>query len=241
MQITMSAPSLSSPITAYGHAIVNLRQQSMSMSFAIDMSQLPQAAQVLGGSTMRMDMILTHGVMYMRLPAALTQQVPQFGGKQWLKLDLSKLVGLPGFSSLGSNPTMTDPSHMLQYLRAASDSVTNEGSQLVGGVATTHYHVLLDLNNIAANLPATERSTVQSALSQLKSSTNLSQIPMDVWIDAHHLVRRIAMAVTASAGTGAGLQENMTADLTDYGPQPTPSAPPADQVQDLSNLVHVHF
>jgi hypothetical protein len=100
---------------------------------------------------------------------------------------------------------------------------------------------VLDLNNVAANLPAGEQSTVQNALSQLKSSTNLSQIPMDVWIDAHHLVRRIAMAITASAGAGAGLQENITADLTDYGPQPSPTPPPADQVQDLANLIHVQF
>jgi hypothetical protein len=31
----------------------------------------------------------------------------------------------------------------------------------------------------------------------------------------------------------------MTADIGDYGPQPQPTAPPADQVQDLANLIHL--
>lgn len=237
MEVTMSTPAASAPITAYGHAVVDVRDQSMSMTMSMDLSQEPQAAQALGSTAMRLDMILSHGVMYMRLPARVSQQVPQMAGKEWLKFDLSKVAGLPGMSSLGNNPTMTDPSHLLQYLLAASDSVTNEGSQLIGGVPTTHYRVMLDLNNLAANLPAAERAAVQSALAQLRSSTNLSQIPMDVWVDARHLVRRIAMSLALPAG----LQESMTVDLTDYGPQAQATPPPAGQVEDIGNLIHISF
>jgi hypothetical protein len=100
---------------------------------------------------------------------------------------------------------------------------------------------MLNLDSLAANLPPAEQRAVQNALSQLRSSTNLHQLPMDVWVDGHHLVRRIAMSITLPAPDGAGLQEAMTADIGDYGPQPQPTAPPADQVQDLANLIHLQF
>jgi hypothetical protein len=241
LAMTLNSPTLSAPVSVAGDAIVDLRDQAMSMSFALDMSQMPQVSQALGSTTMRLDMILVHGVTYMRLPAALTERVPGFGGKRWLKLDLTKVHGFPGLSTLDNNPTMTDPRHLLQYLRAASASVTNNGSQVVDGVPTTHYHAMLNLDSLAANLPPAEQQAVQNALSQLRSSTNLHQLPMDVWVDGHHLVRRIAMSITLPAPDGAGLQEAMTADIGDYGPQPQPTAPPADQVQDLANLIHLQF
>jgi hypothetical protein len=239
--VTMNSPTLPAPITASGSAVVDLRDQAMSMSIGFDMSQIPQAVQALGTTTLAMRMVLVHRVMYIRLPPSLTQRVPQLGSKPWLKFDFTKMTGLPGLSSLGNNPTMTNPSHLLEDLRAASDSVSNEGPQLVGGVQTTHYHVLLDLNKAAANLPAAEQSTVEAGLAELRSSTNLQQIPVDVWVDARHFVRRIGMVMTVSAAGGAHVQEAMTADFTDYGPQPQPTAPPADQVQDLANLIHVQF
>ena len=241
LAMTMSSQALSAPITASGSAIVDLRDQSMSMSIGFDMSQIPRVAQALGSGVMRMQMILVHRVMYMRLPSSLTRRVPQLDGKPWLKLNLTKASGLPGLSSLGNNPTMTNPSEVLQYLRAASDSVSDEGSQLVGGFPTTHYHVLLDLNKVAANLPAAEQVAVQNALSVLRSSTNLQQIPVDVWVDARHLVRRIGMVLAVTGSGGQQIQEATTADFTDYGPQPQASPPPADRVQDLANLIHVSF
>ena len=36
------------------------------------------------------------------------------------------------------------------------------------------------------------------------------------------------------------MSETVTADLTDYGPQPRPTTPPADQVRDLSSLASMN-
>jgi hypothetical protein len=175
----------------------------------------------------------------MKFPAAIINALPTFGGKQWVEVNIAKLAGLPGLSSLGRSPTMNDPSQMLQYLRAESDNVTNEGPQLVDGVQMTHYRVALDPGRIAANVPAAERAVVQRALTQLTQSTGVHQLPVDVWIDAHHFVRRMAMALSVSTGTAGTIRETITAELGDYGPQPRPTPPPSNQVQDLSSLIHV--
>jgi hypothetical protein len=231
MTIDMSSPALNVPITASGTGVMDLRDHAASMSFAFDFSQLPQAAQALGTGTMQMGMVMDGSVLYMKFPDALTARIPSLGGKPWVKMDLGKLIGLPGLSSLG-NPTMSDPSQMLQYLRAASDSVSDEGRQQVDGVPTTHYRADLSLDRLPANSPS-----IRNALSKLQQATGLHDVPLDVWIDAHHLVRRIGMSVDFSPPTGPPLTETITEDLTDYGPQPRPTPPPADQVQDLSGLV----
>jgi hypothetical protein len=237
--LTMSSPMLRAPIVASGNATVDLRDRAATMSFAIDLSQIPQAVQELGSTTMRMDMIVDGGVMYMQFPQALSNVIPSLGGKRWIKLDVAKVTGLPGLSSLGNNPTMSDPSHMLQYLRAASDGVTNEGHQQVDGVETTHYRATLSLDRLAAHVPSGEQAGIQRALSQLQQSTSLHEFPIDVWVDARHHVRRLVMSLSLHAGGGVALQETVTADIGDYGPQPRPMPPSADQVQDLSSLIHL--
>lgn len=238
MRVAMRVPTLSEPIVAYGSGVIDPPDQSMSMSFSVDYSQVPQAAQMLGSTTMRMDLILDHRVMYLRLPELLANQNPSSDGKQWLKLDLGKMTGLPGMSSFGKSPMLSDPSHMLQYLRAASDSVTDLGQARVDGVETTRYRAMLNLDRLAADVPASARGTVQRALSQLEQSMGQHDFPVEVWIDGNDLVRRMVMSIALPVGDGQVMQETATADLSDYGPQPQPMPPPADQVQDLSSLIH---
>ena len=239
LAMSISAPGLSAPITGYGHAVVDLRDQAASLSFAIDLSGEPQMAQTLGSTVMNMDMIVKGPALYMRFPAAAMRAIPGFAGKQWLKIDPTKVAGLPAASSLGDSQTMTDPSRLLQYLRASSSSVTNEGYQRVNGVQTTHYHVILDLQNVAADLSPSEQNPVQQSLSQLRKETGLSGLPVDVWIDSQRLVRRVSMSLPMHEANGAVLQQGVTADLTDYGPQPQPTLPPAGQVEDLGSLIHI--
>jgi hypothetical protein len=232
MRIEMSSPAFNAPFTALGTGVMDLRDRAASMSMSIDFSQLPQAAQVLGSTTMQMEMVMEGTVIYMKFPDSLAARVPGLGGKPWIKMDLGKLIGVPGLSSLTSNPTMSDPSQMLQYLRAASDGVVRVGSEQVNGVETTHYRADLSLDRLPDDLPS-----IQKGLSALEQATGLHDFPMDVWIDAHHLVRRIVMSADFHAPSGPALNETVTEDLTDYGPQSRPTPPSADQVQDLSSMV----
>ena len=225
---TITSPQLGAPISATGSAVVDPPDHALSMSLSLDMSQVPGAAQALGGSTMDMDAVLDGEDMYVKFPPALINAVPSLGGKPWVEVNAAKEAGLPGLSSLGDDPDASDPGQMLQELRAVAGSVVNEGQQEIDGVQTTHYRADLGLDQLLSDVPSAERSLVQRVVQ--------SEIPVDVWVDAHHLVRRMNMFLALSVQNGVSLQENVTADFTDYGPQPRPTLPPADQVTSLNSL-----
>jgi hypothetical protein len=205
------------------------------MSLAINLGENPQAIQAFGSSTLRMDEILDGGIVYVKLPSAVTGALTTLG-KQWIKVDLSKLAGVPGLSTLESSPASSDPSQMLRFLRAASGSVVAEGRQQVGGFETTHYRADLDLDRVADALPSAEQGMAKQALSALEQQVQAHTIPVDVWVDGHQLVRRIQMNFGGSLANAQTLQLGMTIDFSNYGPQPRPTLPAADEVQDLSGL-----
>ena len=109
-------------------------------------------------------------------------------------------------------------------------------SQRVDGVQTTHYRAELSLEHLVGAVPSVDRGAVQQALSTIEQATGTDEIPVDVWIDAQHLVRRIEMSMDLSASTGQTMSETVKVDLSDYGPQHQPAIPPAGEVQDLSGL-----
>ncbi len=229
MAMQMTSSALSAPITADGHGTIDLRDDASSMTLVMNLGSDPQVIQALGSPTMRMEMIMDGAVAYAKLPPALTAQLPTLG-KPWIKIDVGKLSGLAGLSSLRSDPAMSDPGQVLQWLTRVSDSVLAEGQQLVNGVETTHYQAQLSLDRLADSLPAAGRGAMQKALSVFEQATQTHTFPVDVWVDADHLVRRVSMTIDLSLPNGPSLQETETVDLSHYGPQPRPAAPPADEV-----------
>jgi hypothetical protein len=229
MRFAITSPQLGGDISASGTAVVDPPDQALSMSLEMDLSQLPQAAPALGSTPLRLDMILDGHRLYVRLPAALTGRLPGTAGKPWVELDATKSTDLPGLSSLGVDPTTSDPTHMLQELMRGASGVTNEGQQNVDGVQTTHYRGELNLDRLLPNVPSAERALLQQFVQG-------QEIPIDVWVDAHHLVRRVNMFLALSFQNGPALQETVSADFSGYGPQPRPTPPPADQVTELSSL-----
>ena len=228
MSFIISSPAFG-VLPASASAVVDPPAHTFSMSVALDYSRLPQAAQALGGGKFQMAMILDHRNLYLKLPPALLNKVPNLGGKPWVEVNAATATGLPGLPSLGSGSSTTDPMAMLKQLKASVGSVTNEGQQLVDGVPTTHYRAELSAQRLLSKLPSSERSLLQQVTSNLG-------IPVDVWIDAHHLVRRITMSLSVNSPAGPALQATFTANISHYGPQPRPKLPPADQVTDASNL-----
>jgi hypothetical protein len=235
MTIQVTSSALSSPITATGGGVVDLRDQASSMSLTMNLGNDPRVVQALGGSTLRMDMVTDGSAIYVKLPAVLTASLPT-SGKHWIEVDLAKLSSVPGLSSLAGNPTASDPRKILQSLRSVSDSVVDEGPQRIGRVATTHYHAQLGFGHLADALPAAERGAATKALSALQQALPTDGLPIDVWIDAHHLVRRVVMALDVNAASGPSLDETVTVDLDHYGPQHRPAAPAPGDVLQLNNL-----
>jgi hypothetical protein len=235
MQITIPSPAAGAPITGVGDGFVDARDHAATITVAMSFGDSPQVAQVLGSSTLRMTELIDGTTVYMKLPAVTTGALGA-PGKEWLKIDLAKSLHLPGLASLEGNPATGNPSEMLQYLRAVSDSVVAEGHQRIGGLETVHYHANISLDRVISALPPADRAAAQQAISGLEQIAQLHAIPVDVWVDSGHLIRRMRMTFGAVTATGQSTGFGLTMDFSDYGPQPRPSPPPADQVQDIGAL-----
>jgi hypothetical protein len=155
------------------------------------------------------------------------------GAKQWLKLDMSRVIGGAGISSL---PTATDPSQFVDYLRAVSSGITNAGGATVRGVHTTHYHAIVDLDRYPRLVAPRRRQAVAASVKNLETTLGSHKMPLDVWIDGQHLVRRLALDF-GECVSGAHFRFSMSADLYDYGPQPRPKIPQDSQTYDLTPLL----
>ena len=63
------------------------------------------------------------------------------------------------------------------------------------------------------------------------------EIPVQVYVDSQDLVRRVVYNETVTTG-GKSVTSVIQIDFLDYGAQPAPSVPPADQVENLSAFEH---
>ena len=176
--------------------------------------------------------ILTHGlVLYMHAPT-LAQQLP--GGKQWLKLDVaavakSRNVDLGQLRQL----TQSDPTQMLTYLRATSGKIEKVGNEKVRGVETTHYRAQVDLDRVADQAPTNLRRTFRTSIRSLERELGTHTVPVDVWIDANDLVRRLQEHVSV-AGSG---KIDFTVDFYDFGTPVSITPPPASETLDLGKVL----
>jgi hypothetical protein len=236
MSIEIASSALPTPVTGVGNGSFDVRDRAGSVSLTMNLGSDPRVIQALGSSTLRIDEILNGTKVYVKLPEAVAGTLRMLG-KQWIEVDLAKIAGVPGLSSLSSDPASGDPSQMLQYLRAVSDSIVAEGRARVGGLETTHYRAELSLDRVPDALPSADRAAAQQALSTVERMMQVHEIPVDVWVDAHHMVRRIQMTLDASVPNGQTMRESIVMDISHYGPQPRPTPPPADEVQDVSRLM----
>jgi hypothetical protein len=234
LAMRISSPALSKPLAATGKGSFSIPDHAGSFNLSMDFSNEPQVAQVLGSSTFQIEEIIKAPIVYVKLPDALAKKIP--GGKPWMKIDLDKAAaaaGIPGLSSLTGNPASSDPSQMLQYLRAVSGTITKVGSEQVGGVQTTHYKATISLDKVPDAVPAAQRRGAQQAIASLENLTHLHSLPVDVWIDDHNLVRQMQMSFASSSG-GQNVNTQMTIGIPEYGPQQPPTVPPDSQATDAS-------
>jgi hypothetical protein len=154
------------------------------------------------------------------------------GGKPWIKLNISGAIPGGGLSSL---PTTSDPAQFVEYLKAVSTHITKLGSATIHGVPTTGYRAVVDLNRYPSLVAPAQRGGVRRTIKTLEDTIGSNSMPMEVWIDSNHLVRRERYAFTECV---SHLHESisLTTDMYDYGPQPKPRIPPASEVYDATPL-----
>jgi hypothetical protein len=162
-------------------------------------------------------------VIYMHL-GFLSSQLP--GGKEWIKLDVSKLGKAAGLD-VGKllSGTQFQPSDLLGMLTSEGAKVRQLGPATVDGVATTHYRVTIDLAKVLQSKGLTS-PLLSGITAQMKTAT------AEVWIGKDGLVRRIRVSYNAH-GTG---RMAMTMSLYDYGAHLSIAAPPSSQVFDATSF-----
>lgn len=166
-------------------------------------------------------------VIYMHAPT-LSANLP--GGKAWMKLDFSKLGKSEGIDmSKMMSGGQLEPSDMLSMLKAEGADVQRVGAATIGGVATTHYSVKIDLAK-ALQAKGFSSPMLKDFASKMKTATG------NVWIDKNGLVRRIQLAYGMAAFHLA-----MKMDLSDYGTHVKIAAPPSSHVLDMTQLAQDGF
>jgi hypothetical protein len=172
----------------------------------------------------------------MKMPF-LASQLPD--GKEWVKVDLAKAAALQGvqLNDIQSFARGSDPREALDYLRSISGDLTRLGTEDVRGVPTTHYFAAVDLQKALAR--AAKQAGQQGFLAQLQNMpTAVASIPVDVWVDADDLVRRMTMSFVFASPVAQQRQAkaSMEMELFDYGEPVTVDAPPTGDVVDALAL-----
>jgi hypothetical protein len=171
----------------------------------------------------RVEVVQDGEVGYVRLPA-LDDQLPQ--GKSWIRHKGGATAGGFSFDELEQFST-SDPREVLDSLQAVTSDIETVGTEDLRGVETTHYRAVVD--------PAKLARGSEPLIDQLAAQSGLEEIPVDVWIDANGLVRRLSMdfSVTEPATSKEG-GVSMSFELWDYGEDVEIALPPASQIVDAS-------
>ncbi|HWI72173.1 MAG TPA: hypothetical protein VNT55_09470 [Baekduia sp.] len=152
------------------------------------------------------------------------------GKRSWMKIDLAKAAKGEGLdpSALGTNGPTQDPSQVLDYLQGAGPA-KKLGTAKIRGVATTHYRVDADLDKaVAKNRSQLAKDTIAQLQATLGSTKT---IPVDVWLDSRHRVRRERVRYTATIKNVAS-KFDFTTDFTGFGVAIKITTPPANDTVD---------
>jgi hypothetical protein len=226
--VTTQAPGFQFDMTIGGG--VGGNDFTIDAEGAFDERQLEgtMSLQIAGEST---NEVIKNPYIYLQLPSgdgALT------GGRPWSRVNLDQFSQALGASGpLGQDAA--SPTQMLDMLKA-SGQVSSVGSESVRGVATTHYHALVDFNRYAEIVSPSQRAGVQRYAQELARITGSSSLPIDVWVDSQQRVRRFSTEVDACTPQGK-LDETVAMDLYNYGPQPTVTVPAPSEVSDVTGTI----
>ncbi len=224
MTMTISTSASSSPISIKANGDFNLSNQEGQLDFSLE--GLPASNPANGASFTE---LYSKGDLYMR-SSLFEGKLPN--GAKWMKVDLASVL-----SSAGFDPSQLtggeNPAGYLQYLRAGGASVKAVGSETIRGVATTRYDGSIDLRKAAEVAPSSDRAQLRRTMEGLIQKTGASSFPVSVWIDAHHLLRRMEMSV---AVPGAGGSANIEIEYFGFGATSAVSPPPASETFDATQI-----
>ncbi|MFJ9902050.1 hypothetical protein ACIRVK_03940 [Streptomyces sp. NPDC101152] len=146
----------------------------------------------------------------------------QAGGRHWIRYGYDDLADLGGSSGadLENQMRTTTPNQSVKLLLASGD-LRRVGEEKVRGVDTTHYTGTVKASDLASG-----------ELRRQLSQAGVVSESVDIWVSGHDLlVKKVERGSTSS---GAYTQ---TAYFSDYGVRVSTARPPANDTQDLRQLL----
>jgi hypothetical protein len=239
MTATMSVPGLAAPVQMSGHgAVDNVRKRG---SMSLDMSSMASSMPATGGlndpSLWRGEYVFDFSggmVVYMRFPF---MSKALGGGKSWVRMDIGSMgremgVNLDQFVQMNQS----NPAQQLEFLRAVSGRFTKLGTGRVRGVTTTRYRTSIDIRKYPNLVPEKQRKAMKKSIDTLVGVMGKPTYPVEVWIDAKQLVRRMTMRMDMKAPTGS-LAFAMSMDFYGFGRPVSVKFPRPEETVDMTKLM----
>jgi hypothetical protein len=226
---SVTVPGLGSPLAMEGGGNFNFKANEGILT--MDMTGLPSAAVAkLGSGSVHMSELYKAGTVYVG-SSLLDGKLP--GGARWIKLDLGGLLQAEGLSASSLTSGGPDPSQYLQYLESEGAKLSVTGHDSVRGVPTTRWAGTINLVKAAEAQASGNKAQARANFEKVTGATSATEIPVEVWIDAKHLVRRESLTISLSP-EGHATQTKMSIENYDFGPTPTVNAPSGSEVYDVT-------
>lgn len=233
------------------------------MVIEIDTAEMPGPLEMTGSGAAdyaagRMEMSLDMGSMFETLAETAGESMPDgFDGPWQIVIDgtdfymqapMFEVLGGPSgwlhvstedlgvdLEELGLAGPTQDPTQSLEWLRGASDSVEELGTDTIRGVETTRYAATLDLAKAMEQLPDAQREALDDLMGDLPA--DFEGLPVEIWVDADGLPRRMQMTLDAASMGAAGMDGTvtMTIDFFAFGEPVDIEVPSPDEVTELSD------
>lgn len=130
-----------------------------------------------------------------------------------------------------SAPGLGNPLTLLALLRAIEQDPTEVEEEIVGGVETTRFRVLVDLDAVEGQVG----SASQELLDNLRRLHEDDQLPLDLWIDEEQdLLRRVGYQVDVDFPGVPQIILGTEVDLREHGTPVAIEPPPEEEVADIS-------
>jgi hypothetical protein len=222
-------PGVSEGLTMSGESEAELsgRRYRTQMDFPLALL----GEEGAGESTQTTTLVKDEAVYYLNVPF-LTRVLQS--PTEWIRMDVLSLP--PGSDQLRSLTTgQNDPSQVINFLRGAQGDFRRVGEANLGGVPTTRYRGVIDLDLAAQRAPAEMRERVKASRSELESELGTTRLPTEVWIDDDGLVRQVRYEYPArDSGRGRLV---FTTHLSEFGLAVDVAPPPDDEVTDILELL----
>lgn len=202
----------------------------------MDMGDMFDALGSLGGEMLPedaglMEMVVVGDTTYVK--SSLFEMMPGVeADKPWFEAPSDEMSDSEMFGQ-GTN----DPTEFLDFLRNNGSEVTEVGTEEVRGVETTHLQTVLDTQKMIENASPEEAAELEASIEDL-GADGIFDIPVDVWVDADGIVRKMVMEMDLSQAESDGVDMGdasmtITVEMFDFGQPVDIEVPDPSEVQVL--------